>query len=196
MNKKKVMLLLVSMLTVVLVSIGGTMAYLTDTSDVTNTMAIGNVNIEIKGDANSKKALAPGESANKNPSVANVGENACWIRVKVDMPTFTGGVNSAQGDLFALNEMDTNKWTIKQKDGYYYYQAKVASGNTTSDLFKGVTLNENYIEGCDLAGLVMADGQPTADVIVYAEAVQADGLKATTAKAAFTEVGQVETAKK
>lgn len=82
MKKKIVALCLCIALAVVAIG-GATLAYFTDTKDVTNTFTVGNVNItltENKWKDNSK--LVPGTTIEKNPTVAVVkGSEECYVRI-------------------------------------------------------------------------------------------------------------------
>lgn len=83
MKKKIVALCLCIALAVVAIG-GATLAYFTDTKDVTNTFTVGNVNItltEDKWDA-TKAKLIPGTTIEKNPTVAVVkGSEECYVRI-------------------------------------------------------------------------------------------------------------------
>ena len=89
---KKKIAVAVSLLLVVALSIGGTIAWLTDSETVTNTFTIGNVDITLKEtDAQGNKVNAqsfkfvPGVTMAKDPTVTvEAGSEACYVFVKVD----------------------------------------------------------------------------------------------------------------
>lgn len=180
----KIVAAVVSVGLVATIAVGATMAYLTDNKTKTNTFTIGNVTIDLQETFDQTKAsnLAPGMTVEKKPKVVSTGVNPCWVRVRVTIPEAT--VNGAKVPAFTLNNPDTTNWV---KDGdYYYYKTVVSAANAgnddeTSFLFTGVTLNKDLKEG-SITGDV--------NVIVYAEAVQSQGLTATTAQAAFAEVNK------
>ena len=157
-------------------AIGGTLAYFTDTAGKENTFTVGNVDIELvepswhEADA---KDLVPGQTVAKDPTVMNVGANACYVRVKVE------GLNQFGADkLIGINTSDTDKWE-KGTDGYYYWiepLAKVGEGNAeTTALFTEIKMPENLV-GTDVEGKTV---QP---ITVTAEAVQALGFTADSSK--------------
>lgn len=189
MNKKKILVLLVAMLTLVLASIGGTMAYLTDQDTVQNQATIGKVDVEIEQLGEANASLAPGAQIDRVTSAINTGNNPCWIRVKVTMPTFTDLAGKMDQKLFII-DMDEKYWS-EVVDGYYYYNSPVAPQGKTEPLFHIVVLNENYREGAMLSNPnTPASETIVADLAVVAEAVQSEGLEATTAQAAFTAVAK------
>ena len=89
---KKKIAVAVSLLLVLALSIGGTIAWLTDSETVTNTFTIGNVDITLKEtDAQGNKVNAqsfkfvPGVTMAKDPTVTvEAGSEACYVFVKVD----------------------------------------------------------------------------------------------------------------
>lgn len=188
MKMKKIALLAASMVTLVAVSVGGTMAYLTADASATNVFTIGNVKIAIEEPswpATGTVNIEPGQTVTKDPFVKNTGLNPAYIRVKVDIPT--GTINDvANTKLFTLGTLGTG-WTL-ESDGYYYYDGIVQPNGQTSKLFEQVTLINSYAENGDTA--------VDKDIVVTAEAVQTkgltnnDGTEVTTAQQAFAAVAR------
>ena len=120
MKKKSILITCVACLLVAMISVGATMAWLTDTSSATNTITIGNVKIEVvedEWDDENVVDMEPGVELDKDPRVVNTGTNPAWIRAQIASPTFT--INGEQQPLFILSGTDS-KWTL-DADGYYYY---------------------------------------------------------------------------
>lgn len=130
-NNKKIILLAVSLLLVMFAAIGGTVAYLIDsTGEVKNTFVPASVPPEVveKIDGNVKE----------NVAIKNTGNVDAYIRVKVvvtwkneagdvykDAPVKETDYNWADGD---------SKWKL-HTDGFYYYTVPVAAGASTGILF-------------------------------------------------------------
>ena len=128
-----------------------TLAYLTDTQEVKNTITFGNITAELRecGDFTDKNGnsvtvnMWPGVTKKKAPYVKNTGANAAYVRLKVYMPTATiDGEDDTP--LFDLGYLDGKKdfcaytapnfgsgqvngtkvqW-VKKDDGYYYLETK------------------------------------------------------------------------
>ena len=93
---KKKLTMVVSLLLVMALSIGGTLAYLTDKTDaIENTFTIGNVKIDLTETGATKGAndelfknsfkMVPGNEIDKDPTVTvEAGSEACWLFVKIE----------------------------------------------------------------------------------------------------------------
>ena len=66
--------------------IGGSVAWLTDTSDtVTNTFTVGDIQIELKETTGNNYTMVPGNDISKDPKVTvKKGSEACWLFVKIE----------------------------------------------------------------------------------------------------------------
>ncbi|MDY5219812.1 MAG: TasA family protein [Eubacteriales bacterium] len=91
MNKKKILVLAVSVALVAILAIGGSLAYFTDTTETkTNEFTVGNVDIELsepewEGTAN----LMPGVTYPKDPTITvQDGSQDCWVFMKVEINKF------------------------------------------------------------------------------------------------------------
>lgn len=104
---KKVLLLVLCAVLLVGASVAGTLAYLTDTQDVTNTFTVGNVHIKLDEavvnsatgeagtgrteDGNQNLHLIPGKPVVKDPTVTVLkGSEACYVRMKVTVDVSKG----------------------------------------------------------------------------------------------------------
>jgi predicted ribosomally synthesized peptide with SipW-like signal peptide len=146
--KKKLMIIATAVTLVALISIGGTLALLTNQAEITNQITMGNVSIrleepifsstEISSQAGDgiyvkKDLIYPGSSFVKDPTIINSGNNPCYVRAKVDLVMKKKGdiipnntVEKANGDKLTVNPEDffqANDGWARSGDGYYYYKA-------------------------------------------------------------------------
>lgn len=172
MQKKIIALCLVIALAATAV-IGGTLAYFTDEDDATNTFTVGNVDITLtepnwnsSGSVDAPEVY-PGEALAKDPTVTNNGANPCFVRIKVTGLDCLG----TAGDITYRTDYVDNKlgdnW-VKHTDGYFYYNQVLAVGATTDALFDQIVIPTALTNG---------DGETAFNVVVTAEAVQAQGAK-------------------
>lgn len=169
MNKKILTAAMAAALAVTAV-VGGSLAYFTDTQKKDNTFTVGNVKIELtepnweSTGAIDAPDVYPGESLAKDPTVKNIGDNPCFVRIKVD------GLDSLGEDnliTYRTNYQDnqlSEGW--KLYDGYIYYTTVLLAGETTeTPAFTQIHIPETVTNGFD----------GNYDVVVTAEAVQAQG---------------------
>lgn len=82
--------------------------------------------------------VMPGDVIDKIVSVTNDGDNAIWVRVKLDRSLILAG-ESPEGDFSVLGlDLNDEDWT-EGEDGWFYYNRILAPGETTEDLFTAVT---------------------------------------------------------
>ena len=172
MKKKILALCLVVVLAVTAVT-GATLAYFTDNDDATNTFTVGNVSIDLtepKWDAAGSQdapEVYPGEALAKDPTVTNDGANPCFVRISVtgwDCLTPAGEIIYRTD--YVNNALGTD-W-VKHTDGYYYYTKVLAAGETTDALFDQIVIPTDLENG---------DGKTEFNIVVKAEAVQAQGAQ-------------------
>ena len=172
MKKKIVSLVLVAALAFTAL-VGTTLAYFTDkTETAKNTFTVGNVDIKLEEPAwpasGEKDApeVYPGEALAKDPTVTNIGKNPCFVRVKVtglDQFGNKGEITLRHGNYVA--GYDSTNWTLY--NGYYYYNKVLAIGTVTEPLFNQIVMPVG-----------LTGGEATVSIDIYAEAVQAQGAKA------------------
>ena len=152
---------------------GGTLAYFTDNDAETNTFTVGNVSIDLtepgwvgSGSADAPEVY-PGEALKKDPIVTNDGKNPCFVRIQVtgldslgDAGMITYRTNYVAGALGA-------DW--EQRGDYFYYKKVLGVGEKTSALFDQIVMP---------TGLTNGNATDKYNVVVKAEAVQAQGAKA------------------
>ena len=123
-NKKKLLVVLgVSILTV----LGGTIAYFTTSTDITNLFQVGLYQHEIVETFVSPDNWTPGTTTSKSTSITNNGSISMAVRA-----SYTESWTSANGTSLPLKDNENNVasiinfntgWT-KNADGYYYYGSK------------------------------------------------------------------------
>lgn len=164
MKKKIVALCLVVALAATAI-IGGTLAYFTDSEQADNVFTVGNVDItltEPNWDASGKLDAPnayPGEALKKDPTVANTGANPCFVRIKVEGLDVLG-----QNNMITIEGLSEN-WT--ELNGYYYYNTVLEAGQSTGALFQQIRIPTSVTNGFN----------GNYDVVVTAEAVQAQGAR-------------------
>ena len=153
--------------------IGGTLAYFTDEDDATNTFTVGNVDITLTepnwegSGSEDAPEVYPGEPLAKDPTVTNDGANPCFVRIKVE------GLDclAPAGVITYRTDYVTGKlgehWVL-HTDGYFYYDQVLAVGETTDALFDQIVMPTDLENG---------DAQTAFNVVVTAEAVQAQGAR-------------------
>lgn len=163
---RRVALTLVLMLTVALVSIGGTIAWLTDsTGEIKNTFTVGNIDIdlyEMNGTSTKDRDgaafdLTPGSAYVKDPRVVvEANSEACYLFVKVD----------TAGDIdYVEYELNTDGWTELTKDSGIYYRTVEAS---TSEQGWYLLKNEAELkdaDGKDVNGSVKISTSLTKEIL-------------------------------
>lgn len=186
MNKKVLSTVLAGALAVTAV-VGGSLAYFTDSAEKKNTFTVGNVNITLtepnwegNGSEDAPEAY-PGEPLAKDPTVKNDGANPCFVRIKVD------GLDSLSpaGMITYRTDYTTgglgDGW-VKGSDGYFYYDTVLEVDATTNALFDQIVMPTDLTHG---------DGTTEYNVVVTAEAVQAQGAKASWADVQTMTVNEI-----
>ena len=190
---KKTLTVLLALVLVIAMSVAGTMAYLTSTTDtVTNSFTVGNVTItldeakvDVYGDPVQDAArvkentykLIPGHEYTKDPTVhVAAGSEDCWLFVQV-----VNGIDGLEADTVAggyqdiTAQMTAHGWTaVSGATNVYAYSSKVSAGTDVHvfDQFK--------IDGNANVSTVTENTKIT----IKAYAVQADNFA--TAEAAWT----------
>lgn len=173
MKKKMVTICLVVALVLTAVA-GGTLAYFTDTADAINTFTVGNVDITLTEPnwegtgSNDAPEVYPGEPLAKDPTVTNAGANPCFVRIKVEGLDCLGNAGMITYRTDYVTDKLGDNW-VKGTDGYFYYSKVLEADATTDALFDQIVIP---------TGLTNGDAETEFDVDVTAEAVQAQGAKA------------------
>ena len=161
---KKRIILLSLLVVCVSLCVGGTLAYYTASETARNVITAGNIKIElIETDAEGKpfenvSGVMPGDKVDKIVTVKNTSDNPCWVRVSVEKVIKLAEGKAGAPDLSLVDiDFNTEDWT--ENDGFYYYNQKLAPGETTVPLFTAVTFNtamDNLYTKCQSNVLVSA----------------------------------------
>jgi len=177
--KKRTMALLAAVLLVVGVAIGGTLAWLTATSDtVTNTFTTSDIKItleETKGGADHTFKMIPGYTIEKDPKVKVLeGSEACFLFVKLK--------KSANFDTYMTYEM-ADGWTALSEGSDVYYREV-----TTSPAEYGVLKDNQVTVRGTVTSTDMETAQankPTLTVSAYASQLYKNNTEKFTATEAW-----------
>ncbi|MEE1196603.1 MAG: TasA family protein [Lachnospiraceae bacterium] len=165
MNKKRFAAILTLLTLTLSLTIGGSIAYLTDSEHTDNHFTVGKVDIKLtepnwKEDENQE--LQAGVTIAKDPTLTNTGINDAYVYLEVQIPM--ADVITAAADGTRLNkgaaahqplftfQADKNWSLISQQESdnhmvyTYSYNEILEPGQSTSALFKTVTF-ANVIEG-------------------------------------------------
>ena len=173
MNKKSLLMMMVTICLIAVVGVGATLAYLTDSTDVLkNTFTLGKVDIEIDEPdwEGNPENIVPGQSFAKDPTVtvkANSVDSYVFMSV--------AGIDAMEAAGFKIDEINV-AWQktdgTEGKDGIYVYSdangnpaiyAQPEKDTALPALFTSVTYDSNTTETKEL----------TYEISVKAAAVQA-----------------------
>ena len=165
--KKKLTVVVTAVTLVALIAIGATLAWFTDSKEVTNVVTMGNIKITLEepifseeNENNTITGVLPNQPIDKDPTIENVGKNDAYVRVLL---AYEGLTETQSQEVEALLDIDGENW-IKGEDGYYYYQNILAAGADPIVLFTKLTVPDwgNEINDTEFK------------VNITAEAVQSD----------------------
>ena len=201
MNKKKV--LIAAFVLALVLSIGGVLAYFSDTETKTNTFTVGSVRIALNEptwDSTGQTAagsVLPNQMIDKDPTIENTGNNAAYVFIKVSIPKTTvtieaqdgSGSTSTTQELFTLinssNAAGVNSgWELVSSDttganANEYIYSYSASGTMTSLAKNATTTNPlfNKIQFVNAQEGWGIEGQ-NYNVVVTGYAIQTENLTA------------------
>lgn len=135
---RKIMLALFSAMLLVCVTIGATVAYLTDTKTVTNTFTVGNVAITLdekdtdnstsgaERDTANKYHILPGQKYEKDPIVhvtANSEDSYIFVKVENGIAAYEAATETTEGGYKTIAEqIAANGWTALDGVTNVYYK--------------------------------------------------------------------------
>lgn len=134
---------------------GSTAAYLADYDAATNEFTVGSQISEISEDWDPPDKIERNIEYTKTVAVKNTGTADCYVRVFAELMDHE--ISKA-----ISRDMNTDDWTPKQPDGYYYYKNVLEPGECTEPLFTSIT---------------SASALTELNMIVYEESVQAYGAE-------------------
>lgn len=186
MKLKKILIAVGAVATVAAVSVGITLAYLTDTSDkVTNVFTVGRVGItldetvldgnykltDVRNSEGNSYKLIPGKEYIKDPRVTvNNGSEDCWLFVKIEENNDAGK--------YIIYSVDSTIWTqLTDKSGnavpgvYYYKEGTddTAEANYCYDVLmdNSIVINSETVDSAYVA-TVTEENQPSISITAYA----------------------------
>lgn len=146
---KQKLLTLSAVVIVAALSAYGSVAYFTAEDTARNVITAGKLKIELQekmltsdGEKTvpfeDRLGVMPGSEVSKIVEVKNTGGQDAWVRVSVNKAIELAEGVEDEVDLSLISfDLNTDYWT--EKDGFYYYTAKLAPGHTTEPLFTAVT---------------------------------------------------------
>ena len=180
MNRKKTIIAAVVLMLVLLV--GGLIAYFTDTEDVKNTFTIGKVDItltEPNWNENNAKDLMPGTTVAKDPTVTVAADSAdAYVFVKVEVPCVGTGTDRRELFTYTLESgwsplSEAEKTCAENAVATHVYaHSDAMSANDTAKLFSTVKLDEDLTQE-EADGLV-------AEMPINAYAIQKENVAGAT----------------
>ena len=173
---------------------GGTLAYFTDKDQEINTFTVGNVDIELtepgwKNPETGEPAqgmkdavtVYPGERLAKDPTVENIGANPCFVRVSVsNLDQFVAeyGADAMIGLRTDYVDGKLGDGWVKHTDGYYYYTKPLVVKGTESESWNaGLVSKTDALFDQIVIPTQITNNAEALDIVVKAEAVQAQGAK-------------------
>ena len=183
---KKILAMVAALSVIVSLAAGGTIAYLTDTTEVAeNVMTVGNVSIDQKEDFESTKQLLPMQTVKKKVTVENTGASDAYVRTFV---AFEKGRDNTWKEVinFARN---TSDWTWQ--DSIFditvddvVYEVYVANYNEVLPATDPNTTTPASLESVSMIDTATNDDVAVFDeeytVLVLSQAVQTAGFDSKT----------------
>lgn len=190
----KVLVTLLALTLVLGCVVGGTIAWLTDTTGpIANTFTIGDINISLSGDdvfkTNSPNTVStgtvttyvPGQTITTKPTVTvKAGSEACFLFIHIEEKNNTFGTNEKviQWDLWTPpTGSSSDNWTkVEGHSGYYYRKVgKVGTDNANYEIFKDSALIVNEdLKKSDIDTMKANGNYPT--ITITAAAVQKENI--------------------
>ena len=178
--KKSKLLLIVSLVLALTMSLGSTLAYLTDMDSETNTFTMGKVDIELEEEFEKDSPLWPGEQTNKDAKITNKGLTDAWVWMTVVVP---GNIAKYVTPVWA-NGITPDYTTTDATTGDMTYtvlvDAQLTAGQSTDKILDAVKTSDQLdIQEDKIVAVVNGVATPVEgklEVVVNAYAVQAQGI--------------------
>lgn len=182
----KAMLMILAVMLIVGISVGGTLAWLTDkTGDVVNTFTVGDVDIDLTETTGNSYKIVPGANITKDPVVTvKANKEPCWVFVKIVEANWPA-VTETDSTTRKINYSVGSGWTaLDGETGVYYREA----GTLTADASYPVLAN-NQVTVSPTLTKAEANAITTNPTLTFtAYAIQKEGF--TDAAAAWAEVNK------
>lgn len=152
--------LLFSLIALLTAGISGAAAYawLIDRDEAANKVGFAECDIHIEEKFEPPEEPKPGDTIIKKPCLVNDSPVEVFVRARV---CFSDSDAQDMCEPLMLNR----DWSYEE-DGYYYYGKKLPSGEKTSTIFDNIVIKDT----------VKKENLVPFDVLVYGEAVQAEGF--------------------
>ena len=184
---RKALLIVCCALALVAISVGATIAYLTDTESVTNTFSVGQVGISLdeadtdnstEGDNDRDTAnayhLIPGQTYIKDPTVhVDANSEPSWLFVKVENGISEIEIKTeTETEKTIASQIAANGWTELTNVDNVYYRKHETKQNDVKDyvVFSNFTIDGESVTNTEI------DDYETASVKVTAYAIQMAGF--------------------
>lgn len=168
--KKKTILMLATMVLLLTVTVGSTIAYLvTSSGPVENKFAPSRVASEVV------ETFTPGTATKQDVKIKNAGDTSAYIRAAIvitwkDKDGNTMPVPPEVGKDYTIS-LNTSDWA--KIGDYYYYKEAIAPDASTTNLINSCVSTDKYTDGRALC------------VEVIGSAIQSEGMGVTSAQDAF-----------
>ena len=165
----KTMFMILAVVLIVGISVGGTLAWLTATTEsVTNTFTVGDININLK-ETTSNYKMVPGNTIAKDPKVTVLKDSeACWLFVKIEKST-----NLDDFITYAV----ADGWTaLTGVSGVYYREVAAATTDVSFEVLdkNSVTVKNTVTKA--MMNDLQKDGAPQPTLTFTAYAVQKENV--------------------
>lgn len=150
MIKKIIPIVSIACLLILTAGLIATTAFRTVEQEAVQVITTGNIKIAAHSDAlnedgqivpyDGQVLMVPSVETSWILSVENTGNNAAYVRIKLDK-TITLANDGVPDDSVIGFDFNDTDWTLK--DGYYYYNVPLESGQISSPLFTKVTMDKN-----------------------------------------------------
>ena len=173
-NARRILLLVGLMSLVAVISIGGTIAWLTDSTDqVVNTFTSSDINVTLTetntnadndgSDLTNSYKMVPGSTISKDPKVkVEAGSEACWLFVKIEKSTTLDNY---------ISYTVADGWTqLADVDGVYYREVDATTADKTFSVLANDNVTVNGTVTKEMMEALAKDGavQPTLTFTAYA----------------------------
>lgn len=167
-NKKRFTVALICMAMILLVAVGGTLAYLAATGNtITNKFKPSQVSTYVNETVTG--------SEKTEISITNTGDTSAFIRVAIIQNWVDDDGNVIPGDVPALPALGQDSDWMIGSDGFYYYTEEVPAGGDTAELFPGKAISEG--------SATKPDADAHLQVTILADGIQSKGTNSSGVKA-------------
>lgn len=176
-TRNRILLTALAALLLVTLTIGGTMAWLTDNSEsVTNTFLASDINVELSEtqDTDNKPLsesfkMVPGANITKEPKVTvKSGSEKCWVFIKIE--------ESANLRNFITYTMDPAWTKVETTDGIVYKYNTVVDASTGDVVIDNVLANDRVTVKDGVTKQMMTENFTNPTLAFTAYAVQSENL--------------------